>query len=288
VQGSTIPAPLYHKEAIDGVIDLVKAVPYNTTLGTHGLTFRHTDAGHILGSSMVEVWADGFMVLFSGDMGQAQSPILCEPTKHFEADAVLVESTYGCFPHETVSYEEFGRKVRQVLDGGGSILFPAFALHKTQILIYVLNRLKRDRVIDLKVPVYADSSTSHEVTKIYHRYREYYDREANPFGELFYRDRYLEADAKATLRTHGLESAIYISISGMLDHAEAPMHLSTVAGDPKNAVFIVGWHPPESLGKRLENGKKRVRVPCEPRGPDGLQQDRGEVDITLQVAGLHD
>ncbi len=278
------PTPLYQKGAVDGVLGLVQAVPYNTKLEAHGLTFRYTDAGHILGSAMIEVWADGFKVLFSGDIGNAESPILCKPAQHFGADAVLVESTYGPSRNETLSVEEFGRQVMRVLDGGGSVLLPAFALHKTQILIYVLNRLKRDRVIDPKVPVYADSRTGHAVTQIYHGYRDYYEPEAKTFGELFYRDRYREADVKETLRTHGLEPAIYLSTSGMLDYAGAPKHLLQMAGDAKNALFIVGWQSPESLGRKLERGEKRVRVPWETRDPNGLQREFRDLEVKLQVS----
>jgi hypothetical protein len=95
-----------------------------------------------------------------------------------------------------------------------------------------LNRFKRDRVIDPKVPVYANSPTGQAVTKTYHDYHDYhdyYDSEAQAFGELFYRDRSLETDVKATLSTYGLEPAIYISTSNMLDHAAAPQHLLKLA-----------------------------------------------------------
>jgi metallo-beta-lactamase family protein len=110
-EGNDDPAPLYQKGSVNGVLGLVKAIPYNTKLEVHGLTFRYTDAGHILGSAMVEVWADGFKILFSGDMGNEESPILCKPARHFGADAVLVESTYGPSPREMLSSEAFGRSV---------------------------------------------------------------------------------------------------------------------------------------------------------------------------------
>jgi glyoxylase-like metal-dependent hydrolase (beta-lactamase superfamily II) len=107
--------PLYDRRDLDGLLDAVEAVPYNPKLDRHGLTFRLTDAGHVLGSAMFEVWADGVKFLFSGDTGPDHTPVLCRPTQHREADVILVESTYGFTPREQVNYEDFGR---QAMGGG--------------------------------------------------------------------------------------------------------------------------------------------------------------------------
>ena len=107
--------------------------------------------------------------------------------------------------------------------------------HKTQALIFVINRLKAEGVIDPRVPVFSDSSTAKEVTKLYHRYEAYYHGEAKQFGEPFYRSRYFEVGVAESLNTHGKEPAVYVASSGMLDHAAAPKHLWKMASDPKNA-----------------------------------------------------
>ena len=108
---------------------------------------------------MVVVWADGVKFLFSGDMGPHHTPVLCHPAQHREADMVLVESTYGPGPGEKVSFDEFGRQIMKVVAAGGSILLPAFVLHKTQMLLYVIHKLKDDRIIDRDMTVFAYSST---------------------------------------------------------------------------------------------------------------------------------
>jgi Cft2 family RNA processing exonuclease len=136
-EGSEDQVRLYDRDDLAGLLGKVEAVPYNRKLEKHGLTFRLTDAGHILGSAMIEVWVDGVKFLFSGDMGPDHTPVLCRATQHREADVVLVESTYGPVPREEFTFEEFGRQIMKVISGGGSVLLPAFVLHKTQTLLHV-------------------------------------------------------------------------------------------------------------------------------------------------------
>jgi metallo-beta-lactamase family protein len=284
-EGSEDALRLYGKDAVDGVLGLVQTVPYDTRIERHGLEFEFTEAGHILGSAMVEVWADGRTILFSGDMGNEFAPLLRRPARHREADLVLVESTYGPSPRVPVDFRQFGEKLMRVIAGGGSVLLPAFVLHKTQALIFIINRLKSEGVIDARVPVFSDSSTAKEVTKLYHRYDSYYHEEAKKFGEPFYRSRYFEVSVAESLNTHGKEPAVYVASSGMLDHAAAPKHLWKMASDPKNAVIVVGWQAPKSLGKRLlatKDGEK-VQVPWEERDKSGMHRELREVAVHLAV-----
>jgi metallo-beta-lactamase family protein len=277
--------PLYEMKDLDGVLGLIQAIPYNTKLEKSGLKFRYTDAGHIMGSAMVEVWVDGTKLLFTGDMGPDWTPILCKPTQHFGADAVLVESTYGPVPKDEISYEDFGKRIMKVIKSGGSVLLPAFALHKTQCLIYVLHKLAKDGILDKNVPIVSDSSTAAKVTELYNRYREYYDPEAKKIDNLnlFYKNRYRELSQSDSLSTHGTEPIIYISTSGMLDHAAAPKHLYKMAEDPKNAVFIVGYQSPGSIGKKISSGEKKVSLPWEEITDQGVKREFKEVEVKLQV-----
>lgn len=284
-------APLYSQKSIAPTIGLMEAVPYNTKFEREGMTLRYTDAGHLLGSAMVEVWIDGVKVLFSGDMGPDYSPILCKPTQHFGADAVLVESTYGPVAKDTVTYEEFGKKINGVIEKGGSVLIPAFALQKTQTLIYIINKLMDDRVINPKTPLYSDSSTAQHMTQIFNRYKEYYDPEAKKYAEsgknkegLFYRHKYREIKPDDSLATHGKEPAIYISTSGMLDHAMSAKHLQKMAGNEKDAVFIVGYQAPDSVGKKLLSGEKKLDIPIETRqDKGGFKRELKSTEIKLTV-----
>ena len=267
-------ADLYGRGDQQKTFGLVEAVPYNEKVSKSGLEVRYTDAGHILGSAMVEVWADGRKILFSGDMGPEGAPILCEPTRHKDADAVLFESTYGAVAKQVVDFAAFGARVAAVVNRGGSVLIPSFALHKTQTLVHVLHQLRADGVLPRDVPVFCDSGSAQSSTEIYDAYPKYYDPEAKSArgdryaagGSLFYKTGYYEARAEDALLTHGKDPAIYISTSGMLDHAAAPKHLARMAADPKNAVFLVGYQAPGSVGHDVRRGEKTVKLPIEERG----------------------
>ena len=286
--GEEVGKDLYGRRDQQESFGLVEAVPYNKRLSKSGVDVRYTDAGHILGSAMVEIWADGRKILFSGDMGPHGAPILCGPTQHRDADAVLFESTYGAVRGTPADYEEFGRRVRAVLDRGGSVLLPSFALHKTQTLIHLLNGLRDDGVIPRDVPVYCDSPSAQGSTEIYDAFPQYYDAAATAAraargGTLFYRPGYFEARDADTLLTHGKGPAIYLSTSGMLDHAAAPKHLARLAEDANNAVFLVGYQAPGSVGNRVLAKQSPIRLPIEQRG----EPTRFEVrDLKLEIDTL--
>jgi metallo-beta-lactamase family protein len=278
--------PLYSEDDVDGLMGLVEAVPYNTRIDRAGNSFRFTDAGHILGSAMVEVWVDGRKIIFGGDMGPMHSPIVCRPAQHFEADAVLVESTYGPVGQEPIDFEDFGRRINAVIARGGSVLLPSFAMHRTQTIIFILHKLVQDGIVPGDVPIISDSSTAHELTQIYDTYREYYDGEAKEFvGSLFYRGGYKEYGTGESLHRHESERphepAIYISTSGMLEHATSPKHLIRMADNPDNAVFLVGYQAPGSVGRRIMEGTRQVQLPWE----EGFGTERTSVlhDVTLQL-----
>jgi len=280
--------PLFTAKDVQGAMSLIETVPYNEKVEKAGMTFRYTDAGHILGSAMVEVWIDGMKLLFGGDMGPTHTPILCKPTQHFGADAVLFESTYGPVPLETVSFEAFGQRIAEVTKRGGSVLIPTFALHKTQCLVYELQQLVREGILDRNLPIYSDSTSAHKLTTAYDQYQRYFDPGAaanmkENRGTLFYKGKYREIRPSESLKTHDDGPAVYISTSGMLDHASAPKHLFHMANDPKNAVFIVGYQAPGSLGKQLLEGKRDVEVPWEEPGPKGFQREMRPVHIACEV-----
>lgn len=274
---------LFTQDDVDGLVGLIEAVPYNTRIDRDGIAFRLTDAGHILGSAMVEVWVDGRKILFCGDIGPMHLPIVCRPTQHFEADAVLVESTYGPVGQEPIDFEEFGRRIAAVIERGGSVLLPAFALHKTQMLIYMLHQFVQAGIVPSNVPIISDSSTAHRLTRIYDTYREYYDTEAKEFiGSLFYRNQYKELGREESLRMHdSAEPAIFISTSGMLEHAMSPKHLINLADDARSAMFLVGYQASGSLGDLILDGERQISLPWEEGW--GAERTTEWHDVTLDL-----
>lgn len=274
--------PLFSEEDAKGTLGLLEAVPYNTKIEADKLTVRFTEAGHILGSAMIEVWVDNRKILFSGDMGPENAPILIPPAQHFFADAVLVESTYGPVPRSEIDYNDFGRKIMEVIDRGGNVLLPTFAIHKSQILLFTIQRLVKEGVISADVPIYCDSSTVHRGNLLYDTYDEYHDQQAREFrekhGSLFYLGKYREGQVRDFIKAHGGTPSVFVSTSGMLAFAASPRHLQAMARDPKNAVLIPGYQAPRTVGRQLLDGEKSVRLNID----DGNRREV-TVDVRLQV-----
>ena len=282
--------PLGSPADVAQVLKQIVAVPYNKKFEKHGITLRYTDAGHILGSAMVEAWVDGIKALFTGDMGPEHTPILCKPTQHYGADVVLFESTYGPSARDFISFEDFGRQLQKIISGGGSVLLPCFGLHKTQCILYVLHDLIGKKLLSKDIPIFCDSSSAQKATQIYARYREYYDKEAlaksKQEGGLFYRNRYREAHGVDTLARHDQSDAppaIYISTSRMLDHAMSPKHLYKMASNPKNAVYLTGFQAPGSVGAKLQAGERKIGIPWEERKGDKFEREIRDTEILIQV-----
>lgn len=275
--------PLYDPPTVAKTLEQMRVMPYETIIEELGVEFRFSEAGHILGSAMIEIWADNRKLLFTGDMGNDAMPLLPKPKQHEEADLVLVESTYGDQPRDVVRFEDFGKKIMQVISRGGSVLLPAFVLHKTQALIYIINKLKSEGVIDPHVPVFSDSTTAKKITAIYDESPQYWGPDAQRMKTLFYRNNYRELSGSSALNMHGKGPAIYISSSGNMDHANAPKHLLALAANPKNAVIVVGWQSPHSLGAKLLAGEKAVMIPWETYEAKNTIRTLRSATIELQV-----
>jgi len=279
--------PLFDSRDVQAMQAGLQPVPYNQKTAVDDLIVRYTDAGHILGSAMIEIWTDGRKILFGGDMGPDNSPILHAPATHFTADAVLVESTYGPSRRESVDYLELGKRIASVLARGGDVLIPTFAIHKSQSLIHVLQSLVQHGVIPSEVPIYCDSSTVHRANRIYDAYQDYHDSQARQFvsrnGSLFYLGRYREGRTEDFLKAHGGTPSIFVATSGMLAYAASPKHLEAMASDPKNAVFLPGYQAPGSVGRQLLDGQRSIELTVEDFARGERTERKVQVDIRLEV-----
>lgn len=259
---------LYDEQDLDETFKYFKAVSYGKSISiTRNVKARFVEAGHILGSSMIELTIQSqdenkTVIVFTGDLGNKNTPLLKDPTILSNADYVLVESTYGIHKRNEEGPEKFTKDVVSTLEEGGSVLIPAFVLEKTQKVIYLIGELKRQGKLPRETPVYIDSLTAQQINFYYRKYKKYYDPEAKlllskGINPLFYKG-LIETSGKETLKTHHDGPAIYITASGMLEKSNAPKHLAKMAGDSRNLVAIVGWQAPDSTGRKLQNGEKEV------------------------------
>ena len=260
--------PLYSKKDVLRTMKYIEGVDYGKKIQPmDDITCRFRDAGHILGSAIVEIWVDGKKIVFSGDLGNPPVPLL-RPTEYInEADYVVMETTYGDRLHE--KREERKNILEDVIENtmarGGTLMIPAFALERTQELLYELNSLVENHRIP-KVPVFLDSPLAIDATRIYRKYPEYYNKKATYLIEsgdqLFkfpgLKFTYKTGESKAINNVP--PPKIIIAGSGMSTGGRILHHELRYLSDPNSTLLIIGYQVAGSLGRRLLDGAKTVKI----------------------------
>ncbi len=266
--------PLYTVE------DAVRSLEYFAAVGYHrpreiasGVTVTFLDAGHMLGSAIVVLDIEDrdagrdVRVVFSGDLGRANTPILRDPETVEHADVLLLESTYGSREHEPFfdSEKRLEEIVKDTYRRGGALIIPAFAVGRTQQIVYTLNRMMVRRDIP-PIRVYVDSPLAINATSVFRLHPESYDEETRAFmlaeGDPFGFDQLVYARSVEQSKELNFlrEPFIVISASGMMETGRVLHHLHNRIEDPSNTILIVGWQAPDTLGRRLVEGVSPVRI----------------------------
>jgi metallo-beta-lactamase family protein len=267
-QGLPPKEPLYTLEDAEQAISRFVPVDYDQPVEVAGLRATYRDAGHILGSAMILLEDEsGRTLAFSGDLGRKGLPILRDPYPLEGADTLLLESTYGNKVHEPIeeTVAKFEAVLRAAIEKRGKIVIPAFAVGRSQEIVYELHHLIRDGRIP-SIPTYVDSPLSLNATEIFKRHPECYDEETkhlidereDPFG--FARLQYIRSveESKALNEQEG--PMIIISASGMCEGGRILHHLANTIGDPRNTILIVGFQAEGTLGKKLVDQETRVKI----------------------------
>jgi metallo-beta-lactamase family protein len=275
--------PLYDEDDVDATMSQMRGCDYGAEVSVvDGVTAIFHDAGHILGSAIIELRVtDGDetrTIVFSGDLGRDDSPILRDPTPLSHADHVVVESTYGNrehAPHDE-AIEELVTAITEVASDEGVLLVPAFAIGRTQEVIWVLDHLVREKRIP-RVPLYLDSPMASRATIVYHDHPETYDEETagllrsgdsplNYPGQQFTDT----VEESKTIR-HAKRPIMVVAASGMLTGGRIMHHLKDFLPDPKCTLLFIGYQGEGTLGRHLQNGGKTARI------------DGQEVDVRCRV-----
>jgi len=265
-------AALYDERDVDQTVRQFHALRYGEmTEVAQGIHATFHDAGHILGSAIIELRiTDGdatTTVIFSGDLGRGDTPILADPTPISHADYVLVESTYGNrehAPHDE-AIEQLVSAIKAVGDSKGVLLVPSFAIGRTQELVWVLDELLRDNRIP-HLPLYLDSPMASRASDVYLRHPEVYDEETakllrsgdSPLeypGEEFTNS----VDQSKAIRTKPRPMMIVAS-SGMLTGGRIMHHLKDFLPDPACTLLFIGYQAEGTLGRHLQTGGKTARI----------------------------
>ncbi|MBU1083257.1 MBL fold metallo-hydrolase [Patescibacteria group bacterium] len=261
-----IEALFSYQDTLDA-FKLFKTYNYNQPFKDGEIKICLQDAGHILGSAMVEVWASGKKLVFTGDLGNSPVPILRDPTKILEADYVVSESTYGSRLHEAVDLrsKKLVTAIEYAQRHKAKIIIPSFALERTQDLLYILNQLKNQKKFT-NLPVFLDSPLAGRITAIYKKYTPLFDEEfqkqlkSDPdlFSFKGFKETATRTESMALNDLVG--PAIYIAGSGMADAGRVQHHILHQGNNPNNQIIFVGFQVPGTLGRKLVDGLTRVRV----------------------------
>ena len=260
--------PLFTRDDVHDVLDLLQPLPYDArTPILPGIEIAFRDAGHILGSSIVELWADARKLVFSGDLGPDGTPILRDPAHVRQADLVLMEATYGDRNHRDRldTIHEFGQILEQAWNERGKILIPAFAVGRSQELLYWFARYWDEWNLS-RWRIFLDSPMAAKVVAAYGRHVDLFDEEAlqvwkqkpSPF-EL--PNLQLSESAQDSMAINRLEGgAIIIAGSGMANGGRILHHLKHNLGRANAHVVFVGYQAEGTLGRRLVEGAGWVRI----------------------------
>ncbi len=259
--------PLYTVDDAESSLDALEPLPYKKVLNMDNFSFSLYDAGHILGSAQVLIESEGKRILFTGDLGRDELPIIRNPEKISDIDILIMESTYGNRLHKDIenARKDFQEIVNKVYKRKGKIIVPAFSVGRTQEIVYTLDILSRENKIP-RIPIYVDSPLSVNVTEVFSKHPECFDKEAleefrkdgNKFG--FGEIKYIKDTQDSIALNHRNDPMIIISASGMCEHGRILHHLKNNIGNPRNAILIVGYQAENTLGRKLVEKEEVVRI----------------------------
>jgi metallo-beta-lactamase family protein len=238
-----------------------------------GVRASFVEAGHILGSTAIvldiEEKGRKHRLWFSGDIGRAELPIIRSPKLPSEADTLIMECTYGdrSHPSPAQAYEQLLAIVGDTIKRGGKVIIPAFAVGRTQEIVYDLNRMVTAGDLP-RVPVYVDSPLAVNVTDIFRAHPECFDKETRAFIESgeerealgFEMLTYVRSVEESKALNFRKEPMIIISASGMMEVGRVLHHLKNNVNDENSVVLIVSWMAPHTLGRRLVEGETRIKI----------------------------
>ena len=262
--------PLFGSDDVTKVLNQFVTISYDRDFFLDdGVKCRFCDAGHILGSGIAVLdLPNGKRIAFTGDLGRAGLPIIRDPEQIPDVDYLVCESTYGNRLHDPIEFakEELAETINKTYERGGKIIIPAFAVERTQEVIYFLHRL----IVEEKIPhidIYIDSPMASNATTIFRVHRECYDESVrehflednkNPFGfdDLHYTTNVTESKQINEIN----KPCIIISSSGMCEAGRILHHLKNNIEDPKNTILIVGFMASHTLGRRIVERRDEVKI----------------------------
>ncbi len=263
------PIPLFNTDDANSALQLLSGVAYGESVEVlPGIKAIFRDAGHILGSSIIEMEIKGETqtkkLVFSGDLGRYNRPMLYDPVTISDADILLVESTYGDRNNDVEDVEtQFADLINEAIDRGGCLLIPAFAVGRTQLLLHYIKTLMEQNRIP-EIPVYVDSPMAISTTKLYQGYTEYHKLSQQELSEKSIFDypaiKYYRSQEASNSLNNIKKKAIIISASGMCTGGRILHHLYHRLPRENDTVLIAGYQAEGTRGRKLLEGEPTIRM----------------------------
>jgi len=300
--------PLYTTADAEDVAAMFKGVEYGEAFEPiPGVVARLYEAGHILGSAGVslEIEEKGkkTRLWFSGDIGRYRMPLLRDPVLPDTVDYMIMESTYGDKTHSDPqnAFIEFRDVVKRTIERGGKVIVPAFAVGRTQELVYNLNEMMQDHDVP-RVPVYVDSPLAVNATQVFRNHPECFDEETRQFvlearhpALDFKMLTYVKSVEESKALNERKDPMIIISASGMAETGRIVHHIRNNIENPKNTICIVSWQAPNTMGRRLADREPQVNIfgemykrKCDVATIGGLSGHAGQDLLTRYALGVKD
>jgi metallo-beta-lactamase family protein len=271
-QGKTLFEPLYTEADAEVAVRHLEGVKYEQAFSpVEGMDVSYFDAGHILGSAFtsMDIRENGYKrrVMYTGDIGRYGIPILKDPVPVKDIDYLITESTYGdrVHPADADVKGHLQRIVNRICESKGKLIIPAFSIGRTQLIVYLLNKLYVEGKV-CPLPIYVDSPLSSAATAIYARHREDWDDDtrefimngSKPFS--FNTLKYTQSVEESKLLNVMEGPMIIISASGMMEAGRVLHHISNNIGDPRNIILVVGYQAVNTLGRKIIDREPVVKI----------------------------
>lgn len=256
--------PIYEKKDADAALSLWETHEYHEPFQIGDITVEFLDAGHILGSSMVKFTHNGRSIIFTGDLGNSPEPLLHDTEIPFGANYLVMESVYGdkIHEHRDERIDILRRAIESTRTKHGTLLVPSFSIERTQIILYEIHRMMEEGKL-ARIPIYLDAPLAIRVTDIFRKYRSILNPEAQKDflqGDIFSFPG-LEVVQGYDDFIHKKSGAkVIIAGAGMSSGGRIRSHEKRYLPDPNAAVLFTGYQSPGSLGRRIQDGEKKVTI----------------------------
>ena len=253
--------PLYNQDDVERALDRINTVHFDKEVEiTGGIRAKFMHAGHILGAAQLQLTVNGKVIHFSGDLGRESDPLLNPPAALEACDILVTESTYGDKTHPRIDPElELKPILKKVLERGGTVVIPAFAVGRTQaLMLHTYRLMKRGEIPE--VPIFVNSPMAENVTSMYHRHQEEHRIDLEEFDAMYSVAKMVDSVEESKELNDRSGAKIIIAASGMMTGGRVLHHVVAYGQDPKNAILISGYQAGGTRGRLLAEGATSLRI----------------------------